>query len=139
MYNGQFWPTSWLKLRFVLFKAERVSDAAGISNPRQVATFSGLKRDKPQFSFRRKLTIVHNKKIESNKKLIFEKKICFPKFPLFNHLTSFDLNFLEKGLAKYFKNGLKSFHILHLSICIAYLFWVRTLIQIASPDSSEAR
>ena len=49
MYYGQFPPTSRLKLRFVLFKAERVSGAAGISNPCRVATFSGLKKDKPQF------------------------------------------------------------------------------------------
>ena len=72
--------------------------------------------------------------IESNKKLIFKKNFCFPKFPLFNPLASFDLNLLEKGWTKYFKNGLKSFHISHPSICTVYLFWGRTLIQMSSPD-----
>ena len=80
--------------------------------------------------------MVHKNKIESNKKLIYKKNFCFPKFPLFNPLASFDLNLLEKGWAKYFKNGLKLFHISQPSICTAYLFWVRMLIQIASPDSS---
>ena len=49
MYYGQFPPTSRLKLRFVLFKPEKVSGAAGITNPRQVATFSDSTKDKPQF------------------------------------------------------------------------------------------
>ena len=70
-------------------------------------------------------------------KLIFKKNFCFPKFPLFNPLASFDLNLLEKGWAKYFKNGLKSFHISHPSICTVYLFWGRTLIQMSSPDRGE--
>ena len=74
---------------------------------------------------------------EYNKKLIFKKNFCFPKFPLFNPLASFDLNLLEKGWAKYFKNGLKSFHISHPSICTVYLFWGRTLIQMSSPDRGD--
>ena len=82
------------------------------------------------------MSIVHKKKIESNKKLIFKKKFRFPKFPLFNPLAYFDLNLLEKGWTKYLKNGLKSFHISHPSICTIYLFWVRKLIQLSSPDSS---
>ena len=49
MYYGQFSPASRLKLRFVLFKLEKVSNAAGNSNPCQVATFSGLEKDKLQF------------------------------------------------------------------------------------------
>ena len=57
-----------------------------------------------------------------------------PKFSFFNPLASFDLNLLEKGWAKYFKNGLKSFHISHLSLCTKDLFWVRTLVQMSSPD-----
>ena len=36
MYYGQFPPTSGLKLRFVLFKPEKVSSVAGIRNPSQV-------------------------------------------------------------------------------------------------------
>ena len=82
------------------------------------------------------MSIVHKNKIESNKKLIFKKNFRFTKFPLFNPLASFDLNLLEKGWTKYFKNGLKSFHISQALICTVYLFWVRTLIQMSSPDSS---
>ena len=64
--------------------------------------------------------------------MIFKKKFCFPKFPLFNPLTSFDLKLLEKGWAKYFKNGLKSFHLSHPSIYTVYLFWGRELIKMSS-------
>ena len=49
MYYGQFPPKSSLKLRFVLFKPEKVSNAAGISNLRQVVTSSDLKRTKLNF------------------------------------------------------------------------------------------
>ena len=69
--------------------------------------------------------------------MIFKKKFCFFHFPLFNPLASFDLNLLEKGWTKYFKNGLKSFQISYLSICTVYLFWVRTLIQMSSPDRGD--
>ena len=103
--------------------------------------FLRFEKDKYQFlaTFRWKVTIVHKNKIESNKKLIFKKKFCFPKFPLFNPLASFDLNLLEKGWTKKFKNGLKSFHISHPSICTVNLFWVRRLIQMSSPDSSALK
>ena len=49
MYYGQFPPTSRLKLRFVLFKAERVSGAAGISNPCRAGNCLSFEKDKPQF------------------------------------------------------------------------------------------
>ena len=49
MYHGRFPPTSRLKLRFLLFEPEKVSNAAGILNPFQVATFSGLKRTNLNF------------------------------------------------------------------------------------------
>ena len=49
MYYGQFPPRSRLKLRFVVFKPEKVSGAAGITNPRRVATFSESRKNKPQF------------------------------------------------------------------------------------------
>ena len=42
MYYGRFPPKSSLKLRFVLFKPEKVSNAAGISNSGWVMTFSGF-------------------------------------------------------------------------------------------------
>ena len=71
--------------------------------------------------------------------MIFKKNFRFPKFPLFNPLASFDLNLLEKGWTKKFKNGLKSFHISHPSICTVYLFWVRRLIQMSSPDRAGVR
>ena len=48
MYYGQFPPTSRLKLRFVLFKPEKVPNAAEISN-RRVTTFSDLKRTNLNF------------------------------------------------------------------------------------------
>ena len=49
MYYGQFPPTSRLKLRFVLFKAERVSGAAGISNPCRAGNSLSFEKDKSQF------------------------------------------------------------------------------------------
>ena len=64
MYYGQFPPKSSQKLIFVLFKPEKVPNAAEISNPGRVTTFSDLKKTNL------KLTIVHKTKIESNKKLI---------------------------------------------------------------------
>ena len=65
------------------------------------------------------------------------KKFCFSKFPLFNALASFDLNLLEKGWTKYFKNGPKSFLISHPLICTAYLLWAQKLIQMSPSDRGE--
>ena len=125
MFYGQIPPKSSLKSKFVIFKPEKVTTQQRFEILVALDTFSGLKRTNLNYvcaTFRWNLTIVHKNKIESNKKLIFKKKFCFPKFPLFNPLASFDLNLFEKGPTKYFKNGLKSFHISHLPICTVYLF-----------------
>ena len=49
MDYGQFLPKSSLKLGFVLFKPEKVSNVAEISNPRRAVTFSDLKRTNLNF------------------------------------------------------------------------------------------
>ena len=49
MCYSQFPPKSSLKLRFVLFKPEKVSNVAGISNPPSSRDFLRFEKDKPQF------------------------------------------------------------------------------------------
>ena len=49
MYYGHFPPKSSQKLIFVLFKPEKVPNAAEISNPGRVTTFSDLKRTNLNF------------------------------------------------------------------------------------------
>ena len=49
MYYGHFPPKSSQKLIFVLFKPEKVRNAAEISNPGRVTTFSDLKRTNLNF------------------------------------------------------------------------------------------
>ena len=45
----------------------------------------------------------------------------------------------SKKIVYYNKNGFKLFHTSYLLICTVELFWVRSLIQISSPDRGEKR
>ena len=114
MCYNQILPKSSLKLRFVLFKPEKVSNVAGISNPPSSRDFLRFEKDKPQFqtSFSWKLTIVHKDKIKYNEKLIFKKNFRFPKFPLFHPLASFDLNFLESPHRLFFNSFIGKFFVI---------------------------
>ena len=47
--NGQFLPKTSLKLRFVLFKAEKVVTQWGLETPAMSGTFSGFKRTNLNF------------------------------------------------------------------------------------------
>ena len=49
MYYGQFPTKSSLKLRFVLFKPEKVMTRRGFEIPAAAWTFSGFEKDKFQF------------------------------------------------------------------------------------------
>ena len=49
MYYGQFPPKSSLKLRFVLFKSEKVVTRPGFEISAALRTFSGLKRTNNSF------------------------------------------------------------------------------------------
>ena len=64
------------------------------------------------------------------------KNFVFPNFHFLTPWPPLTSIYLKMGEPKKFKNGLKSFHLSHPSICTVNLFWVRRLIQMSSPDSS---
>ena len=133
MYYGQFPPKSRLKLRFVLFQTWESRNSAGDRDPCCAGNSLSFEKDKSQFqpTCRWKLNLI--------KSWYLRKNIIFLNF---HFLTPLPLLYLKRGepnTSKIVSNhSIYHTHQYVLSgLCTVYLSWVRGLIQMSYPDSSE--